>query len=44
MTCAGINTAIYSTSGTNSGIGFAIPVDTIKLSVDQILQNGKVTR
>ena len=40
----GINTAIYSTSGTNSGIGFAIPVDTIKLSVEQILQYGKVTR
>ena len=45
MLClAGINTAIYSTSGTNSGIGFAIPVDTIRLSVEQILQNGKVVR
>lgn len=44
MLGAGINTAIYSTSGTNSGIGFAIPVDTIRLSVEQILQFGKVTR
>jgi len=25
----GINTAIYSSSGTNSGVGFAIPIDTV---------------
>ena len=41
---AGINTAIYSTSGVSAGIGFAIPVDTVKLSVDQILKYGRVTR
>jgi len=40
----GINTAIYSTSGTSSGIGFAIPVDQIKASVEEILAFGKVTR
>lgn len=26
----GMNTAIYSPSGASAGIGFAIPVDTIK--------------
>lgn len=25
----GINTAIYSPSGTSSGVGFSIPVDTV---------------
>eukprot|EP01041_Mallomonas_annulata_P002224 gene2224-4322_t len=40
----GMNTAIYSTSGASSGIGFAIPVDTLKAVVDIILRDGKVVR
>jgi S1-C subfamily serine protease len=37
----GMNTAIYSTSGQSSGVGFAVPVDTIKVIVELILKNGK---
>ena len=40
----GINTAIYSPSGANSGVGFAIPVDTVKESVNEIIANGRVVR
>eukprot|EP01024_Parvocaulis_polyphysoides_P000739 TRINITY_DN10194_c0_g3_i3.p1 TRINITY_DN10194_c0_g3~~TRINITY_DN10194_c0_g3_i3.p1 ORF type:complete len:358 (+),score=53.87 TRINITY_DN10194_c0_g3_i3:496-1569(+) len=40
----GMNTAIYSQSGTSSGVGFAIPVDAMKSSVQQIIQHGKVIR
>lgn len=40
----GINTAIYSPSGANSGVGFAIPVDIVRSSVEQILKYGKVVR
>lgn len=40
----GINTAIYSPSGANSGVGFAIPVDTVKDSVTEIIANGRVVR
>ena len=41
----GMNTAIYSPSGAFSGIGFAIPVDTIKAIVRIILKSGgKVQR
>ena len=28
----GMNTAIYSPSGASAGIGFAIPIDTVKYS------------
>lgn len=42
--CAGINTAIYSPSGANSGVGFAIPVDIVRSSVDQIIRFGRVIR
>ena len=41
---AGINTAIYSPSGANSGVGFAIPVDIVRSSVDQIIKFGRVIR
>lgn len=41
---AGVNTAIYSPSGGNSGVGFAIPVDELRRSVEQIIQYGKVVR
>jgi serine protease DegQ len=40
----GINTAIYSRSGGSMGIGFAIPVSTAKMVLDQIIRNGTVTR
>ncbi len=39
----GMNTVIFSQSGTSSGVGFAVPVDTIKRVVPQLIKNGKVT-
>jgi len=40
----GINTAIYSRSGGNMGIGFAIPVATARLVMEGIVRDGQVTR
>jgi serine protease DegQ len=40
----GINTAIYSKDGGSLGIGFAIPVTTVKQIMEQLLKNGSVTR
>lgn len=42
----GVNTAIYTggTSRGNVGIGFAIPVDTVRRVVNQIIRYGKVVR
>ncbi|MBS0307472.1 MAG: Do family serine endopeptidase [Proteobacteria bacterium] len=40
----GINTAIYSRSGGSLGIGFAIPVSTVKSVMDAIISTGQVTR
>jgi Do/DeqQ family serine protease len=40
----GINTAIYSRSGGNMGIGFAIPISTAQQVMQDLLQNGKVIR
>ena len=37
----GINTAIYSPSGTSAGIGFAVPVDTVNRVVPQLIALGK---
>jgi S1-C subfamily serine protease len=37
----GINTAIYSPSGANAGIGFAVPVDTVKRLVPQLIERGR---
>jgi S1-C subfamily serine protease len=39
----GMNTMIYSPSGASSGLGFAVPVDTVGKIVPQIIQFGKVT-
>ncbi len=39
----GINTAIVSSSGGNEGIGFAIPIDTAKPVVEQLIETGRVT-
>ena len=38
----GVNTAILSPSGANSGIGFAIPVNTVKRVVPELIQYGRV--
>jgi len=40
----GVNTAIYSQSGTWTGIGFAIPVDTTNRVVPEIIRTGRYTR
>src|SRR4051794_9232329 len=40
----GINTAIFSRSGGSMGIGFAIPVSTAKMVLEQIVKTGSVTR
>ena len=38
----GVNTMILSPSGVNSGIGFAIPVNTVKRVVPELIQYGRV--
>jgi S1-C subfamily serine protease len=38
----GVNTAIYSPSGSNAGIGFAIPVDAVNRVVPELIRNGRV--
>ena len=38
----GINSQISSTSGVNQGVGFAVPVDTVKRSLGQLRREGKV--
>jgi S1-C subfamily serine protease len=38
----GINSAIYSTSGTTAGIGFAIPINTAKRIAGDLITNGRV--
>jgi S1-C subfamily serine protease len=40
----GVNMAIYSPSGASAGIGFSIPVDTVRRVVNQIIRYGKVVR
>jgi S1-C subfamily serine protease len=40
----GVNTAIYSPSGASAGIGFAVPVDTVRRIVPQLIQHGRVYR
>lgn len=40
----GVNTAIYSPSGAYAGIGFAIPVDTVRRVVPQLIEHGKLIR
>jgi S1-C subfamily serine protease len=38
----GINEQIASSSGSNSGVGFAIPVTSVRYSVDQLRDDGSV--
>ncbi len=40
----GINTMIYSTSGSSAGIGFAVPVNTARRVVSDLIQYGSVRR
>ena len=40
----GVNTAIYSPSGTNAGIGFAVPVDVVNRVVPELILHGRVVR
>jgi serine protease DegQ len=40
----GINSAIYSRSGGSLGIGFAIPVSTVKTVMESIIKTGHVVR
>lgn len=38
----GLNTMIYSPSGSSAGVGFAVPADDIQRIVSQIIQHGRV--
>jgi S1-C subfamily serine protease len=40
----GINTAIASPSGSNSGVAFSIPINMVKRIAQQLLEKGSVTR
>lgn len=40
----GVNTAIYSPSGSSAGIGFAVPVDTVSRVVPQLIAHGQTIR
>lgn len=40
----GINTAIASPNGSNSGIAFSIPINMVKRITEQLLQKGAVSR
>ena len=40
----GVNSAIFSQTGGNVGIGFAIPIDLAKKVADQLRKHGKVVR
>lgn len=40
----GMNTMIFSTSGSSAGLGFAVPVDTISMIVPQLIKHGRIIR
>ncbi len=40
----GVNRAIFSRSGGNIGIGFAIPINNVKMTLIQLKEHGKVKR
>lgn len=40
----GINSAIFSQNGGSLGIGFAIPVSTVKSVMEELMKNGRVIR
>ncbi|KAH9295992.1 hypothetical protein KI387_039580, partial [Taxus chinensis] len=43
-TLIGINTAIFTQTGTSAGVGFAIPSDIVLRIIPQLIQSGKVVR
>ncbi len=40
----GVNTAIYSPSGTSAGVGFAVPVQEVNRVVPELIKHGKIIR
>ncbi|KAK9864150.1 hypothetical protein WJX84_010087 [Apatococcus fuscideae] len=40
----GVNTAIFTQSGTSAGVGFAIPIDSISKAVPQLIEYGRIIR
>ena len=40
----GINTAIISASGSSSGVGFAIPSNTVRTALESLLKQGRIIR
>ncbi len=40
----GVNTAIFSPSGTYAGIGFAVPVHEVNMVIPQLIRHGKLIR
>jgi len=40
----GINTAIFTNTGSSAGVGFAIPVDTVQRVVPQLISFGRIVR
>lgn len=40
----GVNTMIYSPSGASAGIGFAIPVNTVREVVPELITHGRIVR
>jgi serine protease Do len=40
----GINTAIASTTGESSGVGFAIPINAVKKAIDSVRKTGTIQR
>ena len=40
----GMNTAIASKTGQNSGVGFAVPANVIRRTIPELMQFGKVVR
>src|SRR6516165_8663330 len=40
----GVNTAIFSPSGSNAGIGFAIPVDIVNRIAPELIRDGRVPK
>jgi putative serine protease PepD len=40
----GINTAIVSQSGSSAGVGFAVPINSIRRILPEIIETGKVSR
>jgi len=40
----GMSTAIFSTTGSSAGIGFAIPIDSVKYIANTLIRDGRVIR